>query len=232
MLTKFTNLFQAKNSASAQGHANNTQEMAAILEDNLEVLQETKSKLVEARFAKGTIIDRQRQKRSTQEWLKGNSVKDSKPVMDQEEIRVRLSNSGNYEIHDPMPDMDEAFLAFSKDADPFFDNDKSLEMRVSGSNGSSGANDFSSWISGNQLEGDYEMDRAKVLDHYLDSNGLSSKTINFEVQSEALEIVEDSAVDHSVASCNKRYLNDLIDTLEQRVNDNQSQAAYWTDSHP
>ncbi len=228
MLTKFTNLFQAKNSASAQGHASNTKEMAAILEDNLEVIQETKSKLVEARFAKGTIIDRQRQKRSTQEWLKGGSLKESKPAMDQEEIRVRLSNSGNYEIHDPMPDMDEAFLAFSKDADPFFDNDRSLEMRASGS---SGSNDFSSWISGNQLEGDYEMDRAKVLDHYLDSNGLSSKTINFEVQSEACESDETQAVDHSVASCNKRYLNDLIDTLEQRVSDNQTRTAYWTDSH-
>ncbi len=227
MLTKFTNLFQAKNSASAKGNACNTKEMAAILEDNLEVIQETKSKLVEARFAKGTIIDRQRQKRSTQEWLKGGT-KDSKPALDQEEIRVRLSNSGNYEIHDPMPDMDEAFLAFSKDADPFFDNDRSLEMRASGS---SGSNDFSSWISGNQLEGDYEMDRAKVLDHYLDSNGLSSKTINFEVQSEACESDEALVQDNSVASCNKRYLNDLIDTLEQRVSDNQSRTAYWTDSH-
>lgn len=200
--------------------------MAAILEDNLEALQENKSKLVEARFAKPTIIDKTRQKRATQEWLKG-SAKEGKAVMDQEEIRVRLSNSGNYEIHDPMPDMDEAFLAFSKDADPFFDNDRSLESRLSGADCS---NSFASWISGNQLEGDYEHDRARVLDHYLDSNGLSSKQTNFEVSSQVEESTQDLASDPSVASCNKRYLNDLIDTLEQRVSENQSRTAYWTES--
>ncbi len=226
MLTKFSNLFQNQNKAQNIQHASNTREMAAILEDNLEVLQETKSKLQETRFAKGTIIDRTRQKRATQEWLKGNASQ-SKPTLDQEEIRVRLSNSGNYEIHDPMPDMDEAFLAFSKDMDPFFDNDKSLELRLSDAANSSS---FSSWISGNQLEGHYELDRDGVLDHYLDENGLSSKTFNFEVHKEVDDLSESSAEDISVASCNKRYLNDLIDTLEQRVNDNQNRTAYWTES--
>lgn len=226
MLTKFSNLFQNQSKAQNNQHASNTKEMAAILEDNLEVLQETKSKLQEARFAKGTIIDRTRQKRATQEWLKGNASQ-SKPALDQEEMRVRLSNSGNYEIHDPMPDMDEAFLAFSKDMDPFFDNDRSLELRLSGDACSSS---LSSWISGNQLEGHYELDRDGVLDHYLDQNGLSSKTFNFEVYKESDDLSEDSPEDISVASCNKRYLNDLIDTLEQRINDNQNRTAYWTDS--
>lgn len=226
MLTKFSNLFQNQNKAQNKQCAANTKEMAAILEDNLEALQENKSKLQEAKFAKGTIIDRTRQKRATQEWLKGNA-RESKQPLDQEEIRVRLSNSGNYEIHDPMPDMDEAFLAFSKDADPFFDNDRSLEMRMSGAGCSTS---FSSWISGNQLEGHYEVDRDGVLDHYLDENGLSSKTFNFEVVAEAEETSEASPVDISVASCNKRYLNDLIDTLEQRVSENQNRTAYWTDS--
>lgn len=231
MLTKWKNLFARTHSqeistcqSELDKNSKSTKEIAAILEDNLEAIQETKNKLVEARFNKSTIIDRQRQKRSTTEWLKGNSIKETMPPIDQNEMRVRLSNSGNYEILDPMPDMEESFMAFSKEVDPFFENDKSLELRQFGSS------DFASWISGNEMQSEYDADRASVMDLYLDSHGFSSKNLSFAVDSENVTEDEDKDEDVSLASCNKRYLNDLMVNLEQRISDNQSRAAYWTDS--
>ncbi len=230
MLTKWKNLFQRKHSVEitvceSKIETCTTKELAAILEDNLEAIQETRNKLVEARFNKGTIIDRQRQKRSTTEWLKGGSLKETKPTMDQEEIRVRLSNSGNYEILDPMPDTQEAFMAFSKEADPFFENDKSLELRRFG------ASDFASWVSGNDMQDDYAANHADVVDLYLDSNGFSAKTISFAVMDEIVtEDEEKTEEELTLSSCNKRYLDDLLVNLEQRIEDNQTRAAFWTDS--